>query len=63
MTAVFRIGLHGNGDVYYGQTEKQIKKLIKNYEKMGYKVTQLGSSFMFPDQLWFQIDEENGDWI
>lgn len=57
MTVVFRIGKDGNGTVYSGRSEKEIKNLVKDYEKQGWQVTHI-TTVTDTGTVWYQIDEE-----
>lgn len=54
MTVVFRIGEDGNGTVYSGRSEKEIKNLVRDYEKCGWLVTYITTSDS--GTIWYQID-------
>ena len=54
MTAIFKIGKDGNGTVYAGRSEEEIKKLVRDYEKCGWTVTYAGTNKEL-GQVWYEI--------
>lgn len=55
MTVVFRIGENGNGTAYSGRSQREIDKLVKDYEQCGWKVTYISQN-TGTDIIWYQID-------
>ncbi len=55
MTAIFRIGKDGNGTVYAGRSEKEIKNIIRDYEECGWKVTHIKTN-KDRGQVWYEVE-------
>lgn len=55
MTVVFRIGKDGNVTAYSGRSQKEIDRLVQEYEKCSWKVTYISEN-TGTDAIWYQID-------
>lgn len=42
MTAIFQVGVNGNGTVYYNKTDDEIADLVREYKSHDWQVTYKG---------------------